>query len=273
MIEGFCQRLLRFLGVITLVLGGIFYGGWCQLIINVKNEGGDVLQESVIANTSDDIIILEFQRPEGTLVTQLIDFKAEAQIFRVLILGEEERGETQYQVVCFVIKSNKIDFISADAVSKLRQRNPSAIRQPEEDRGKELFEMDLSVELNKSSIISSHLPELCEEATTTTFAREVDLRAWTDSKNYARDIVSLTAAVKRFPPPQLSRCHSTSSWSQPCQCQLEVCVGWYPCSLKYCRGKDSSGRTVNYRCGIKTCRKSRVFYYYVQHKHLCLWDE
>lgn len=48
----------------------------CQLVINVKNQGGDIVQESITSNTSDDTITLEFQRPEGTLITQFIDFKS-----------------------------------------------------------------------------------------------------------------------------------------------------------------------------------------------------
>lgn len=47
----------------------------------------------------------------------------EVQIFRVLVLGEEERGQSQYQVLCFATQLSKNDFISADAMSKLRQVN------------------------------------------------------------------------------------------------------------------------------------------------------
>lgn len=45
----------------------------------------------------------------------------EVQVFRVLVLGEEERGQSQYQVLCFVTQLVKGDFISADAMAKLRQ--------------------------------------------------------------------------------------------------------------------------------------------------------
>ncbi|XP_067130570.1 out at first protein [Centruroides vittatus] len=244
-----------------------------QLVINVKNQGGDVLQETIQSNTTEETIILEFQKPEGTFVTQFIDFKAEVQIFRVLVLGEEEMGQSQYQVMCFVTRFSKNEFISADAMSKLRQRNPGAVRQPEDDKGKEIFDMDLSIELDKSSVISIHLPLFCDEAVNATFAREIDLRAWASPKALSRDIVSLTSSVKRFPPPKPVRCNSTSNLWQPCQCHLEACVGWYPCGLKYCRGKDSSGKIMSYRCGIKTCRKCRAFNYHVQQKQLCLWDE
>lgn len=45
----------------------------------------------------------------------------EVQILKALVLGEEERGQSQYQVMCFVCHFNRDDFISSDAMSKLRQ--------------------------------------------------------------------------------------------------------------------------------------------------------
>lgn len=45
----------------------------------------------------------------------------ELQILKALVLGEEERGQSQYQVMCFVTRLSKGDFISTDAMSKLRQ--------------------------------------------------------------------------------------------------------------------------------------------------------
>lgn len=37
------------------------------------------------------------------------------------MLGEEERGQSQYQVMCFVSHIEKAEFISSDAMAKLRQ--------------------------------------------------------------------------------------------------------------------------------------------------------
>jgi hypothetical protein len=34
-----------------------------------------VLQETITANVSDDSVTLEFQRSDGTLITQLVDFR------------------------------------------------------------------------------------------------------------------------------------------------------------------------------------------------------
>lgn len=42
-------------------------------------------------------------------------------MLKALVLGEEERGQSQYQVMCFVTKFQKGDFISSDAMAKLRQ--------------------------------------------------------------------------------------------------------------------------------------------------------
>lgn len=42
--------------------------------------------------------------------------------------------------------------------------------------------MDLSIELEKSSVISPHLPNLCDEAAHFAYARESDLRAWANPR-------------------------------------------------------------------------------------------
>lgn len=241
---------------------------FCQLVINVRNEVGDVLRESLVANTSDDTITLQYQKPEGTHITQFIDFKMEVQVFRVLILGEEEQAQSLYQVVCFVTRFNKMNFIPVDAMSKLRQRNPMAVREPEDDRGREILHMDLSVDLSKSSIISPHLATLCQEAPQSTFAREADLRAWATARASSRDLVLLPGAVRQT-SPVASRCDRELHPEQACSCRLEVCVAWFPCGLKWCQ---DPGRPVSFRCGIKSCRKCRSFHYPVQDKSQCLWD-
>ncbi|XP_017785712.1 PREDICTED: out at first protein-like, partial [Nicrophorus vespilloides] len=87
-----------------------------------------------------------------------------------------------------------------------------------------------------------------------------------------------TTSLKRFPNSEsnhvLADCSSTKKVWSPCQCRLEICVGWYPCGLKYCKGKgESKDSAMSYRCGIKTCRKCHLFSYYVPQKQTCLWDE
>uniref|UniRef100_A0A336MDB7 CSON015580 protein n=1 Tax=Culicoides sonorensis TaxID=179676 RepID=A0A336MDB7_CULSO len=328
------------------------YLGNPQLLINVQNQGGEVVQETITSNISDDVIILEFQRTDGTLITQLIDFRSEVQILKALVLGEEERGQNTYQVMCFVTRLLKNDFISSDAMAKLRQKNPNTVRTPEEDRGKENFTMTAWIHLDKSGPISRHISALCSEAKDSTYARDSDIKAWSELPGSS--ISNLMSAVQSFPiivasnlnnngeslsltinnnnqitkpsssssntnnnehhvnnrgtiPPAIaaqlqqqqsgtvsslhdasqqrstSKCSEVTAIWAPCMCSLEMCIGWYPCGLKYCKGKQQSvaaadalnaiNANSSYRCGIKTCRKCFHFNYYVRQKQQCLWDE
>ncbi|XP_064617470.1 out at first protein-like [Liolophura sinensis] len=268
--DGYRDTMSACLSVLAILYISVCVS-WGQLVVNVKNRGGDVIVESINANTTDDTIQLEFKTADGTFVTQFIDFKSEVQILRALILGEEERGQTQYQILCFVLRFVKNEFISSDAMSKLRQKNPSAIRTPEDDRGQELQQLDLLVDLDKSQMISPVIYDMCREAKDTTFTKEADVKLL--SKFLGKDASTLASATKHFPFTKLPRCSELVDLSKPCLCHYEICVGWYPCGLKYCRGKDSTGRVVSYRCGIKTCRKCRVFEHYARQKMLCIWDE
>jgi hypothetical protein len=53
----------------------IFHIGFSQLVVNVKNHGGEIYKESIHANTSLDSITLDFQKTDGTTITQFIDYK------------------------------------------------------------------------------------------------------------------------------------------------------------------------------------------------------
>ena len=89
-----------------------------------------------------------------------------------------------------------------------------------------------------------------------------------------RDYSILQTITRAAPTANLTSCTELRLNSrQPCACHYDVCVGWYPCGLKYCRGKDSAGRIVSYRCGIKTCSRCRQFEMRVAGKSLCVWDE
>ena len=46
-----------------------------QLVVNVKNKGGDLLKENINANTTQDTVNLEFNTVDGTYVTLFIDMK------------------------------------------------------------------------------------------------------------------------------------------------------------------------------------------------------
>ena len=52
-----------------------------QLIINLKNRGDEIFQEAISANASEDVIEVEYQNTDGSLVTQLIDFRNVSMIF------------------------------------------------------------------------------------------------------------------------------------------------------------------------------------------------
>lgn len=70
------------------------------------------------------------------------------------------------------------------------------------------------------------------------------------------------------------KCADISNLSSPCTCSLDLCIVWYPCALKFCRGKNDGKKLPNtYRCGIKTCKKCFIFSYYSKMKQNCLWDE
>lgn len=256
-----------------------------HLLINVKNQGGDIFSEIIEANVTEDMITLEFQRSDGTFVTQLIDFKNEVQVIKALVLGEEERGQNQYQVMCFVNHFYKMDFISSDAMSKLRQKNPGSIRVAEEDRGSTNYTMDLFLDVNKSNIISKHILKLCTEAGDSTYTRQDDLKQWLLRPGTSESL--LIDSVKNFTSMTLNpatinstkssttpKCADTSNLWAPCSCSLELCIGWYPCGLKFCKNKtDNKKPPSTYRCGIKTCKKYFIFSYYSKIKQNCLWDE
>lgn len=85
----------------------------------------------------------------------------------------------------------------------------------------------------------------------------------------------LESAIYPFPTTQSEtvRCNNVAGLWTPCTCMLEMCIGWYPCGLKFCKGKidNGIGNAASYRCGIKTCRKCYQFMYHVQQKQQCLW--
>lgn len=262
--------------------------GDTQLLINVRNQGGDVVQETIFANVSEDTVTLEFQRSDGTLITQLIDFTKDVQILKALVLGEEERGQSQYQVMCFVCHFHKGDFISTDAMAKLRQKNPGTVRTPEEDRGHENYTMDYFVDLSKSAVLSKHIAGMCSEASDATYTRHSDIELWGTLPGASES--SLLRAVRKFPTVEpkltnyipvlptdednLANCADVQDMLSPCRCHLELCIGWYPCGLKYCKGRGETKNSVmTYRCGIKTCKKNYLFTYFVAQKQMCLWDE
>ncbi|XKL65480.1 hypothetical protein PGB90_008900 [Kerria lacca] len=233
-------------------------------------QGGEILQETLTSNVTSDTVMLEYLNSDGTLITQLIDFKREVQVLKVFVLGEEERGQSQYQVMCFITHIPNDDFISSDAISKLRQKNPGTIRTAEENRGIMNKTMGILLYAFKVELLSKYAAALCSEAMDTTYTSYKDLEKW--SKIYDMPISNLMTMVKIYRKPQEEvACSKLSNLWFSCLCRLELHIPWYPCSLKFCKSSD---RTVdNYRCGIKTCKKGYRFSYFIKYKQLCLWDE
>ncbi|KAJ2942537.1 hypothetical protein O0L34_g2004 [Tuta absoluta] len=143
-----------------------------QLLINVKNQGGDVMQENITANVSEDTVTLEFLRLDGVHVSQLVDFTN---------VGLEQ---SSYSSAVTAFPAHALASDSADGL------------------------------------------------------------------------------------PGVTACVSETDQAKECLCHLEVCVNWYPCGLKYCKGKPQGG--LSYRCGIKTCRRCYRYHFYVRRRDACL---
>lgn len=58
------------------------------------------------------------------------------------------------------------------------QKNPSTIRQPEEDRNRDNYTMTGWVKLSRSMPVSRHISSLCSEAAESTYIRDVDIKTW-----------------------------------------------------------------------------------------------
>jgi hypothetical protein len=65
--SGIRIHIVILLSSINMMLG--------QLIVNVKNKGGDVERENIESNTTADTVKLEYLSKDGTLVTYFTDFK------------------------------------------------------------------------------------------------------------------------------------------------------------------------------------------------------
>lgn len=263
-----CMSAYYFVNTIHTISG--------QLVVNMRDKGGDVIKQKVDADIASDTVTLEFFQQDGVLITQFIDFKSDIQIFRAYVPWEEERGVVlaKPQMLCFVIRFGKNEFISSDAMSKLRQKNPTAIRIPEEEKGLETHIMDLELDLSATESVqtlSPHIYNICKEAPESTYTKESDLNII--ARTSGKDGNTWISRAKKLPPAKYNRCKDTTDPSKPCACPYQICVGWYPCGLKYCHGRDSTGKIVNYRCGIKTCKRCINFEHVALQKIYCLWDD
>jgi hypothetical protein len=138
-----------------------------------------------------------------------------------------------YQTVCFVARLLKQDFIAADAIAKLRQKNPNTVRTAEEDAGRDNSTFDYLVDPAKAHAISSHISPLCGSGSI--YAREADLKFWAALSTQAQALQVLDA-VQHVPMTnsQPGRCkEAPTSQEEHCLCKIDFCIPWFPCGLKY----------------------------------------
>ncbi|XP_043935408.1 out at first protein homolog [Protopterus annectens] len=441
-----------------------------ELKVRVRLSDGQVVEERLEADSLVDFISLEFRKGDGTLVTYIADFSQNVKIIRSLILGELERGQSQYQALCFITKLDKNEIIPSDSMVKLRQltlhtsmsgtgKGPilqyfctvichslypdhycavalcanggmvcSKRREQEagsrsgrdssvsssdtagskksvsfervditddtgatsdiEDSGRWNFRqgfkhgsiniansdinssyssgdlsiqndplMDLSlyeyntgefgdcdvvgfdVENNSdggdciSDYFEGSMPSVSStHVNSSEFSSDIHVSSSSPRKvspvksqqnfyvsrtrinvmnSYTASLslecmrqvtviiyqmrelcilVSIAGTVMVFtkncvdgsmfeilPPatdiPDLERCQVNADRWKPCICRYSLKIEWYPCVLKYCKSKDSSGKMSSYKCGIRSCQKAYSFDYYTPQKQLCLWDE
>ncbi|XP_069038736.1 out at first protein homolog [Lepisosteus oculatus] len=261
-------RITRVLAALLLLSSSGFSS---ELKVRVRVADGQVAEETLEADSERDVITVEFRQGDGTLITFVADFKQDVKIFRSLILGEPERGQSQYQALCFVTRLNHNEIIPSESMAKLRQKNPRAIRSAEEKRGAEHLAMNVAVNLSQAGQLSAHIRNVCAEARGAVYSREADVRHWLDRGVEGSMFEILPPAAGEF--PGLRGCHATRDLWQPCACSYSLRLEWYPCLLKYCRGRDAAGRAAPYKCGIRSCSKGYRFDFYVPQKQLCLWEE
>lgn len=274
MFGGALRELTRLSAVLVLLLlsSAVLVVGvpGSELRVRVKLADGLVTEEILEADSERDSITLEFKLGDGTLVTFLADFKQDVKIFRALILGELERGQSQYQALCFVTRLIRNEIIPSESMARLRQKNPQAIRLAEERRALEQLTMSVAVNLSRASQLSSHIHNMCSEAREAIYTREADVKYWREK---GVDSSMFEGIPQTTGQPSLQPCHSAKDLWQPCLCTYTLSLEWYPCLLKYCRSRDSAARGSSYKCGIKSCSKGYQFTYFVPQKQLCLWDE
>ncbi|XP_042738494.1 out at first protein homolog isoform X2 [Lagopus leucura] len=223
-------------------------------------------------------VMLSCSSPLLTLFA-LVDFvlqqeeaqsQEEVKIFRALILGELERGQSQFQALCFVTRLHRNEIIPSESMAKLRQKNPRTVRQAEEVRGLEHLSMDVAVNFSKGAQLSSHIHNVCAEAKEAIYTREEDVKFWLEK---GMDGSMFEVLPQTSDLPDLQRCKLCTDRWKPCICSYSLSIEWYPCMLKYCKSRDAAGKVSSYKCGIRSCQKGYTFDYYVPQKQLCLWDE
>ncbi|XP_028401673.1 out at first protein-like [Dendronephthya gigantea] len=242
-----------------------------ELIVNVKTRSGHYTRQYLTADPEKDIVTIDFTMPDGTKTKALIDFSKSLQVLKTAVLGEMERGEKPIHTLCFILKFSPSEFISSDAVSKLRQKNPEAIRIPEEELKTEFLVMEKEIPFGNSGLFSGHVHQMCGDADKIYTSVENIKAIAQGNENVFKDLLSSVTTINSN-DSAVSRCDTVADKHSKCICHYEFCLSWYPCALKYCDDNGQEGERVSYRCGIKTCGKCRQFQYHVDHHDSCFWE-
>ncbi|KAG7267686.1 hypothetical protein CRUP_025392, partial [Coryphaenoides rupestris] len=166
------------------------------------------------ADSERDSVSLEFKQGDGTLITFLADFKQNVKIFRALILGELERGQNQYQALCFLSRLNHNEIIPSESMARLRQqKNPRAVRLAEERRGLEQLTMATAVNLSRAGQLSAHVYNVCGEAHEAIYASQEDAKHWLDK---GVEVSVFEPLPQSADVPGLQPCRVTKDLWQPC---------------------------------------------------------
>uniref|UniRef100_A0A672QXX4 Out at first protein homolog n=1 Tax=Sinocyclocheilus grahami TaxID=75366 RepID=A0A672QXX4_SINGR len=183
-----------------------------QLTVLVRLNDGQITEELLEADSEKDITV-EFRQTDGTL---------HVKIFHALVLGEPEKGQSQYQALCFISHLDHGELIPSETMARLRQKNPHVVRSADKIRSVEQFTMNAALNMSRSWHLSTHIHNV-----------------------YVKYCLNVTDLQ--------SRSSTTDPW-QPCACSYRLNLEWFPCQLKYCQGSNP------YKCGIKSCSKSAVKY-------------
>ncbi|KAL0994609.1 hypothetical protein UPYG_G00124800 [Umbra pygmaea] len=239
--------------------------GICSVLkVRVRLSDGLITEEILEANIEKDTITVEFKQGDGTHITVVFDFKRDVRVIRALILGEPERGQNQYQVLCFVSRLNHHQIITTESMVHLRQKNPHLVRMAEEQRGVEHLHMDTVVNVSHAGLLSTVINSVCHQAHQGFYTRKSDLLDKGIEASEFEPVLQTT----------LQRCPSTLGLWQPCLCSYRLYLEWLPCLLKYCRSRrENTGRASPHKCGIRSCSQGYRFDFYVPHRQLCPWDE
>ncbi|EDO46094.1 predicted protein [Nematostella vectensis] len=245
---------------------------YSRLAVNVKTKAGDITKQVFESFPEKELVKISFRLNDGRYIDISLDFRKKIQVIKAIILGEMDKAENPYEAVCFAIKLTDGEYVTPDAMSKLRQKNPDTIRSPEVDVGTEEIVLDQLVPVTNAGVLTDQVYSMCEEVGFV-FTKQEDIKNLI-SDNYTT-IPLFMSSVQNLSSNMISRkrCHDTKESKVPCICRLQVCISWYPCDLKYCQGQDSDGKPTEYRCGIKTCGKCHDLDYLATEKRHCFWDD